>query len=139
MATNRHVGILGLLCLGLLAGCAGSTGVGSGPSSSALRPTRLTVELLPGFIAYAKTVRYSVSCQPPSGTLPDAGAACRRLLADPAILSVRSRCFLPDTGSNVVTGQIDGRAVQVRLGNCDPDSKAWARIARALGLSAPPA
>ena len=66
-------------------------------------------------VANATTVQYRLTCAPPSGTVPDPEAACRRLSADPAILAVRSRCFLPDTGSNVVKGELDGRPVDIRL------------------------
>jgi len=134
MPLHRRAIALMAISSALLAACGNPSSAGSGPSSPAAGRTALRVAILPGFVANATPVRYTLRCGPPTGDVPDPTAACRRLFAQPAVLAVRSRCFLPDTGANVVTGEFAGRRVNLRLGNCDPDATAWARLAAALGV-----
>jgi hypothetical protein len=113
----------------LAAGCGGGSAVPSAPG-----PTRLVITVYPGFVANAHVTRYTLSCRPPGGSLPDPAAACGAIELDKGLLQTPVAChnMVPDVGSERITGVLDGRAVRVTLpGGC----ARWAKIRAALGLA----
>jgi hypothetical protein len=121
------------LCAAALAAGCGSTG---SSATSAAPPIRLTVTVAPGFIANAHVVTYHLSCAPPSGSLPDASAACDALRADSGLLAPIACPMTPDTGSELVKGTANGGNVNLRLSAASACSKRWRALSAALGIPA---
>jgi hypothetical protein len=121
------------LCAAALAAGCGSTG---SSGSSVQPPVRLTVTVAPGFIANAHVVTYHLSCTPPSGSLPDASAACNALRADAGLLAPITCPMTPDTGSELVKGTANGSSVNLRLSASAACSKRWRALSAALGVPA---
>ena len=94
----------------LLAGC-GSTAAPSHPPPSA----HLTIAVAPGFIANQHTKRYVLSCTPTAGTVPNPAKACKTLLASPKLLAPLTCHLAADVGSELISGQLNGRHIQRRI------------------------
>jgi hypothetical protein len=126
-----------LLCTAALATACGSAG--SAPSSSQ-RPSviRLTVSVLPGFVANAHVATYQLRCDPPSGTVPDAERACRALAASAGLLSPVTCPLFPDAGSELVRGIAGGARVNLRLSASSACARRWKQLSAALGVAAKP-
>jgi hypothetical protein len=120
-----------LCAAALAAGCAST---GSSSPSSAQPQIRLTVTVAPGFIANAHVATYHLSCSPPSGSLPDASAACDALQADSGLLAPIACPMTPDTGSELVKGTANGGSVNLRLSASAACSKRWRALSAALGI-----
>jgi hypothetical protein len=120
--------------------CAAAVAAGCGPtgsSASSAPPTiRLTVTVAPGFIANAHAVTYHLGCTPPSGSLPDASAACDALRADSGLLAPIVCPTTPDTGSELVKGTANGSRVNLRLSAAAACSQRWRALSAALGIPA---
>jgi hypothetical protein len=121
------------LCAAALAAGCGSTG---SSATSGQAPIRLEVTVAPGFIANAHVVTYHLSCTPPSGSLPDAAAACDALRANSGLLAPISCPLTPDTGSELVKGTANGSSVNLRLSASAACSERWRALSAALGLPA---
>jgi hypothetical protein len=121
------------LCAAALAAGCGSTG---SSESSVQPPIRLTVTVAPGFIANAHVVTYHLSCTPPSGSLPDASAACDALRAHSGLLAPITCPMTPDTGSELVKGTANGSSVNLRLSASAACSQRWRDLSTALGVPA---
>jgi hypothetical protein len=125
--SRRRHPVLGLALLAvLLAACGGGGTVGTGPSapgSPTSAGTRLTVTVHPGPGRPPST--WTLTCDPPGGTHPAAGAACAALAAaapDPfAEVPADTMCSQiyggPQTAT--VTGTWRGRPVQARFSRTD--------------------
>ena len=113
----------------LLAGC-GSTAAASHPPLSA----HLTIAVAPGFIANQHTKRYVLSCTPTAGTVPNPAKACKTLLASPMLLAPLTCRLAPDVGSELISGQLNGRHIQLRLSGSARCTSRWRTIAAALGI-----
>jgi hypothetical protein len=111
------------------------------PPGQPVRDTaaQLTIAIEPGFVLGAHARRYELRCAPAGGTVPDPARACAGLAARPGLLRTGGHCFMPDVGSNLVSGTYGGRAVRIRLGNCGTDVRTWRRLAAVLGIPSRPA
>jgi hypothetical protein len=134
------------LTLGLLAACASSTGTGSGGAgtggtggtgSGATRATSLTVRLDAGDGTAPKV--WTLTCDPPAGTHPQAAAACAQLAAtsgDPFAPTPKGMmCSMIYGGPEraTVEGTFDGRAVSTtfaRTNGCEVAR--WERVSALL-------
>jgi Subtilisin inhibitor-like len=125
--------IISALCAAALTAGCDSTG---SSATSTQSPIRLTVTVAPGFIANAHVVTYHLNCTPPSGSLPDASAACDALRADSGLLAPIACRMTPDTGSELVKGTANGSGVNLRLSAASACSKRWRALSAALGISA---
>jgi Subtilisin inhibitor-like len=111
-------------CLALITGCGGlggssdsDSGSGSDTGSGSTAGTELTITVQPQGSG-GPTRTWTLSCDPPGGTLPGAQAACTRL--SPAVLRPLPQDTIctqiyggPQTAR--VRGRVDGRPVDTRF------------------------
>ena len=120
-------------CLALAAsGCGGSVS----SSQSVDHQISLKVTVAPGFIANAHAKIYTLSCSPPSGNVPDPGAACTALPSHRALLVPITCPLTPDTGGELVTGTMDAVRINLRLGSSGACGARWHSISTLLGIPA---
>jgi hypothetical protein len=113
------VSLMGCFAL-LMAGC-GSLGSDSDSGSGSSTDTELTITVWPQG-AGGPSREWTLRCDPPAGSLPDAREACERLTAE--LLQPRADdeiCTQIYGGPQVarVTGTFEGRAVDVRYGRAN--------------------
>ena len=129
----------------LLTGCASASSVGTGPgagggpggSGSGTGATSLTVRVDPGYGEDPKT--WTLTCDPPAGTHPQASAACAQLVAingDPfAETPKNTGCTMLYGGDQKaqITGTYQGRHIDTKVTRTDGCQVArWARLSAVL-------
>ena len=123
-----------------LLGCPALAASGCGANVSSSQSTHhqiaLTVTVAPGFIANAHAKTYTLSCSPPSGNLPDPGAACTGVASHQALLVPITCPLTPDTGGELVKGTIDTVRINLRLGSSGACAARWHSISKMLGIPA---
>jgi hypothetical protein len=103
----------------------------------AAAPTRLVVLTWNRPVPAPPQHRYLLRCGPPAGTLPHTSAACGRLFASANPLPELPPCRTVDFVRAKVTGTLYGDPVQLVFVPCPAHDRAWAALARTLGLPAP--
>lgn len=119
-----------LVCTLATAGC----GAGSGQPSEAAASTSLVIRATNGV---AGTAVFTLRCDPPGGTLPDARRVCARLsAAPPAVLLAPKAYECPGTALSPwrvrISGHRGDRPIHVDIATC------WTpqvRLIRLLGIS----
>ena len=125
----------------LLTGCASASSAGNGPGASgpgsSTGGTSLTVRVEPGYGEDAKT--WTLTCDPPAGTHPQASAACAQLAAikgDPfAETPKNTGCTMLYGGDQKaqITGTYQGRHVDTKVTRTDGCQVArWERLSAVL-------
>jgi Subtilisin inhibitor-like len=122
-------------CALVLAACGSVAAPGTGTSGTS-PPPKATLHVVESKHGAQPRTHWTLQCDPPGGTAPNAAAACRLLLADTSILhpvrrpQVMCPMIMVDARTFTITGNWYGTKVHVHVVDGGCDLGRWAKLSK---------